>query len=125
MDQRELQAAVERHWVASEAGDPAGEHAIYADDAVLEYPQSRERTVGRDNIAAMRATQPNRKSFWLRRLLSCGNFAVSEVLMTYDGTRVEMVSIMEFRGGRVVRETQYFADPFEAPASRAEWVTRM
>jgi hypothetical protein len=26
------------------------------------------------------------------------------------------VSIMEFSGDKVVRETQYFTDPFEAPA---------
>jgi hypothetical protein len=35
------------------------------------------------------------------------------------------VSIMEFRGGKVAHETQYFADPFVAPASRAQWVERM
>jgi hypothetical protein len=29
---------------------------------------------------------------------------------------------MEFRNGKVVRETQYFADPFEAPAWRSQWV---
>ena len=28
-------------------------------------------------------------------------------------------------GDRVVRETQHFADPFDASPSRAEWVERM
>ena len=32
------------------------------------------------------------------------------------------VSIMELRDGKVVHETQYFADPFEAPAWRRQWV---
>jgi hypothetical protein len=32
---------------------------------------------------------------------------------------------MEFRGDKVARETQYFADPFVAPASRSQWVERM
>ena len=32
---------------------------------------------------------------------------------------------MEFRGGKVARETQYFADPFAPPARRAQWVERM
>jgi hypothetical protein len=32
---------------------------------------------------------------------------------------------MEFKGEKVVRETQYFADPFEAAAWRAQWVERM
>jgi len=31
---------------------------------------------------------------------------------------------MEFRNGKVVHETQYSADPFEAPARRSQWVQR-
>jgi hypothetical protein len=29
---------------------------------------------------------------------------------------------MEFRDGKVAHETQYFADPFDAPAWRSQWV---
>jgi hypothetical protein len=32
---------------------------------------------------------------------------------------------MEFRGDKVARETQYFADPFAPGESRAHWVERM
>jgi hypothetical protein len=35
------------------------------------------------------------------------------------------VSIMEFRDRKVARDTQYFADPFEPRASRAQWVERI
>ncbi len=35
------------------------------------------------------------------------------------------VSIMEFRDDKVVHETQYFADPFDAPAWRKVWVEPM
>jgi hypothetical protein len=35
------------------------------------------------------------------------------------------MSIMEFRNGKVVRETQNFADPFEAPPWRKQWVTQL
>ncbi|HTV80593.1 MAG TPA: hypothetical protein VMF03_20240 [Steroidobacteraceae bacterium] len=41
---------------------------------------------------------------------------------TYDGKPSYTVSIMEFRGDKVARETQYFADPFQASAWRAPWV---
>jgi hypothetical protein len=37
----------------------------------------------------------------------------------------QSVSIMEFSDGKVARETQYFADPFEPGPSRAEWVEQM
>ena len=46
-------------------------------------------------------------------------------MLTYDGRPVHVVSIMEFVDGKVARETQYFADPFEPGASRAKWVEAM
>lgn len=121
----EARAALQRHWSASDADDFAAEHQIYADDAVLEYPQSRERIRGRQGIQASRMAQPNRKRFAVRRILGGGDLWISEVVLTYDDSPVHVVSIMEFDGDRVVRETQYFGDPFEAGASRAQWVERM
>jgi ketosteroid isomerase-like protein len=44
--------AIEEHWRASERGDTEAEHAIYADDAILDYPQSGERFRGRAAISA-------------------------------------------------------------------------
>ena len=52
-------AAIEQHWQASELGDSDTEHAIYATDAILDYPQSGERFRGRATIAASGAgTRP-------------------------------------------------------------------
>jgi len=45
--------------------------------------------------------------------------------ITYQGRPTYTVSIMEFSNGKVVHETQYFADPFEAPAWRSQWVQRI
>jgi len=50
---------------------------------------------------------------------------VSECVITYDGQPSTSVSIMEFADGLVVHETQYFADPFEAPADRARLAQRI
>jgi hypothetical protein len=58
-------------------------------------------------------------------VLGSGNLWVSEYVISYDGRPVYTVSIMEFRDGKVTRETQYFADPFEPPAWRAQWVERI
>jgi len=121
----EVRAALQRHWAASDADDFATEHDIYREDAVLEYPQSGERIRGRVSIEASRMAQPNRKRFAVRRLLGAGSIWVSEIVMSYDEERVYAVSIMEFEGVKVVRETQYFAAPFEPAPSRAQWVERM
>jgi len=116
---------LDRHWAASDANDFEGEHQIYREDAVLEYPQSGERIRGRWRIEASRAAQPNRKRFTVRRIIGAGDLWVTEYVLTYDGQPSHTVSIMEFQGGMVARETQYFGDPFEPGPSRAQWVERM
>jgi ketosteroid isomerase-like protein len=123
-DQR-IRAALDQHWEASDANDFETEHLIYHEDAVLDYPQSGERTRGRKNIQGQRASQPNKKRFAIQRIIGSGDLWVTELILTYDGKPSYTVSIMEFKGDKVARETQYFADPFVAPAFRAEWVERI
>ena len=125
MNDQEIRVELDRHWAASDAGDFEAEHDIYLDDAVLEYPQSGERIRGRRNIQITRSQQPNKKRFAVRRIIGGGALWITEYILTYDGKPSYTVSIMEFREGRVERETQYFADPFEAGAWRAQWVERM
>jgi ketosteroid isomerase-like protein len=125
MDDGAIREALDRHWAASDADDFDGEHQIYHDDAVLEYPQSGERIRGRHNIQSSRTAQPNRKRFTIRRITGSGGLWVTEYVLTYDGLPSHTVSIMEFRDGKVARETQYFADPFAPGPSRAQWVEQM
>ena len=125
MNAQEIRAALDRHWAASDAGDFEREHDIYLEDAVLEYPQSGERIRGRRNIQITRTKQPSKKRFTVRRIIGSGDIWITEYILSYDGEPSYTVSIMEFSGGKVARETQYFGDPFEASAWRAEWVERM
>jgi ketosteroid isomerase-like protein len=122
---QEIRAALDQHWAASDANDFQTEHLIYHEDAVLDYPQSGERTRGRSNIQAQRASQPSNKRFTVRRIIGAGDLWLTELIVTYDGKPSYTVSIMEFTDDKVARETQYFADPFVAPAFRAQWVERM
>ena len=125
MDDAEIRAALDRHWAASDANDFEAEHRIYREDAVLEYPQSGERIRGRRNVLSSRAAQPNRKRFTVRRIVGAGDLWVTEFILSYDGRPSYTISIMEFRDGKVARETQYFADAFAPGPSRAQWVERM
>ena len=122
---QEIRAALDQHWAASDANDFQTEHRIYREDAVLDYPQSGERTRGRSNIQSQRASQPSNKRFIIQRIVGGGDLWVTELILTYDGKPSYTVSIMEFQGDKVVRETQYFSDPFVAPAWRAQWVERI
>ncbi len=123
MNEEEIRAALDRHWSASAAGDLETEHEIYSDDTICDYPQSGERIRGRRNLQALRSHHPGKPSgFQIRRILGSGNLWITEYAITYQGNVACTVSIMEFQSGKVVHETQYFADPFEAPAWRAQWV---
>jgi hypothetical protein len=112
-------ARVAEHWHASERGDIEAEHAIYATDAVLDYPQSGERFRGRGNIQRQRGGHPADRHFTIRRISGSGDLWVSECIITYDGAASFSVSIMEFTGDHVTHESQYFGDSFEAASWRA------
>ncbi len=125
MRDQEILAALDFHWAASDANEFEAEHRIYHDDAVLEYPQSGERIRGRRNIQITRTIQPNKKRFTVQRIVGSGDLWITEFILSYDGKPSYSVSIMEFSGDKVARETQYFGDPFEASPARAEYVERM
>ncbi|MHC5541750.1 nuclear transport factor 2 family protein [Singulisphaera rosea] len=119
----QIRDALDRQWSASASGDLGAEHGIYADDAVCEYPQSGERIIGRANLQALRGHHPGKSSgFKVRRILGNGELWITEYTIMYRGKPAFAVSIIEFRDGKVVHETQYFADPFEAPDWLKQWV---
>lgn len=123
MNACDIRAAIDQHWAASAAGDLIAEHDIYHDDVVCEYPQSGEVIRGRRHLQALRSHHPDKPSgFVVRRIVGENNLWVTEYTIAYAGRLAHTVSIMEFRDGKVARETQYFADPFDAPAWRARWV---
>ena len=124
MKDEEIRALLIRHWAASDASDFATEHSIYREDAVLEYPQSGERIRGRSNIQSSRTVQPNKKRFNILRIFGANDLWITEYILTYDGKPSHTVSIMEFSGDKIAHETQYFADPFDPAASRAQFVER-
>jgi SnoaL-like domain len=125
MGDQEIRAALDRHWAASDVNDFETEHSIYHEDAVLEYPQSGERIRSRRNIQITRTQQPSKKRFVIQRIIGRGDLWVTEYILTYDGKPSYTVSIMEFSGEKVARETQLFADPFGPAAWRAQWVEPM
>lgn len=123
MADQDNQAVLKQHWAASASGDLEREHNIYDDNVLCEYPQSGERIRGRRNLQALRGHHPGKPSgFTVRRIVGSGNLWVTEYVITYEGKPFQTVSIMEFKDGKVIHETQYFAEPFAAPADRRQWV---
>jgi hypothetical protein len=125
MEIQQNRAALDQHWTASASGDLEAEHDIYDDNVVCEYPQSGEKIRGRRNLQALRGHHPGKPSgFTIRRINGTGDLWVTEYGINYEGAAFQTVSIMEFKNGKVIHETQYFAEPFNAPAWRAQWVEK-
>jgi len=100
-----------------------------SDDFVQEWPQSGERLTKsasmrlNEQYSAMSGKSP---SFVYKRMLGGGDTFVVEGTIDYgDGIPVSYVGIGEIGDGKIKRMTEYFANPFEAPAWRADFVERM
>jgi ketosteroid isomerase-like protein len=127
-------ATVERIRGLIESGDlesfSKGMYELQADDFVEEWPQSGERIRGRDNSKAINDNYPQmtgmNPQMKLRRISGEGSLWVTEGTIDYgDGTPVSYVGIAELRDGKIARITEYFANPFEAPAWRSQWVEKI
>ena len=127
MDERDARQVAEKLWRALQAGDWETAGGCLHDDFVQEWPQSGERIIGRDNAIAIEQNFPGGlPTMRFRRTLAGGDLAVLEVELTYaDGSRYLGVSILDLRDGKVLRETDYYAQPFQAPEWRARWAERM
>jgi SnoaL-like domain len=103
--------------------DPDLEYRHRHEDYLLELPQSGER-LDRDGLRRLQRTFPGGVAprIKLLRVTGSGDVWVAESLIHYaDGTVFYGVSRVEFRDGKIWRETRYYAEPFEVPSWRASW----
>jgi len=111
---------------------PEEEYNVRHQDYVMEMPQSGERFRGRENMRAFQEAYPTSPSsirlrrVLVKRVLVKEGLWVVEGVADYGGGQVlNVVLILELRDGKMWRDRWYFAEPFEAPEWRAQWVERM
>ena len=119
----EIRSALDHHWKFTGVNIDKS-HEIYRDDVVVEFPQSGERILGKQNLYEFRKNYPAVLGFKILRTRGEGTFWVTEYVITYDGRPVNVVCIMEFKDEKIAHETLYFGDPFEPPAWRSRWVEK-
>lgn len=97
---------------------------LFHEDAVMDWPQSKELVVGGDNRRAIYGQFPSLPTVVPRRMLASGDLVTLEASLTYGGDKTYLtVFIFELSDGKIRRETAYWSDPFDAPEWRAKWVT--
>lgn len=121
MDEAVIRERLIRHW-RYEGIDYDKSHEIYHDDAVLEFPQSGERFVGKENFLTWRRKYPAKLDFKIRRISHGGDLWVTENLLSYDGGPwMFTLNVLQFRDERIAHERLYVMEGFDAAPWRAEW----
>jgi ketosteroid isomerase-like protein len=103
-------------------GDISVMDEVFHDDAVMEWPASREQVVGAENRRAVYGHMPTLPKVSNRHVFGSGDLWVAEATLTYGDKPYSAVLIFKLRDGKIAREIGYWAEPFEAPGWRAAWV---
>jgi hypothetical protein len=119
MDAATVRAMLEQHFASR---DPDVAHAMYHPDALVEFPQSGERFDGVENLREWRSNYPASTKVEFRGIRGRDDLWVAEISISYDdGPWSFGISILEFRGDKIARESIYVAEGWEAPEWRAQW----
>jgi hypothetical protein len=121
VDAATVRAMLERHFEYA-GSDPDAAHEMYRDDAVLEFPQSGERFVGVESFREWRANYPASTTVEFREIRGRDDLWIAEISISYDEDPTMLgVSILEFRGDKIARESIYVTEGWEPPEWRAQW----
>ena len=124
---QESKQAVESFWAAMQTNDFKRAGELLHDDYILEWPQSGERIRGRANFVAVNENYPahGRWEFTVHRIFAEGNDVVSDVGVSDGVITGRVITFSTVRDGRILRQTEFWPDPFEAAAWRAQWVEKI
>jgi ketosteroid isomerase-like protein len=124
---QENKQIVENFWAAMQTNDFKDAGEFLHDDYVLEWPQSGERIRGRTNFVAINENYPahGRWEFTIRHIIAEADEVVSDVEVT-DGTITgRAITFSTIREGKILGQTEFWPDPFEGAAWRAQWVEKI
>jgi ketosteroid isomerase-like protein len=125
MESTAARAMINRLLDAVDRGDISVMDEVFHDDAVMEWPASRELVVGAENRRAVYSHMPVLPKVSNRHVYGSGDLWVAEVTLTYDTKPYAAVLIFKLRDGKIATEVGYWAEPFDAPEWRSAWVSPM
>jgi ketosteroid isomerase-like protein len=145
MAERSNEEIVRHYWQAHAANDFDKLSELRHREWTVEWPQSGERIRGDANARAMVDNYPGglpdinagrivgsedrwvtTPMYTIQRVVGNGDFWWGDGTVSYpDGSMWSLAVLVQVRDGKIYRETDYFAAPFDPPAWRAPWVERM
>jgi hypothetical protein len=125
MSEQQNRDTLERYIQALEQQDLDAMEELLHDGYVEEYPQSGERIRGKDNWRKIAENYPGLPNMTDHSYVLSGDLGVMKMTLEYNGNQVYACEIVDLEEGKIKRARAYFAEPFEAPEWRAQWVERM
>ena len=124
---QESKQVVEQFWAAMQTNDFRQVGELLHDDYILEWPQSAERIRGRANFIAVNENYPAHGSweFTVHQIVAEGDRVVSDVDVTDGVVKGRVITFSIVREGRILHQTEFWPDPYEAPEWRAQWIERL
>jgi hypothetical protein len=114
-------------WERFEARDWDGASVLLAPAVVVDWPASRERMVGRDNVIGLNSGYPEP---WghiaVLRVFEAGEQVAAEIRIDAEDAKYFCVGFYEVRDGHVVQATEYWVtEGGQEPAfDRSRWTER-
>jgi ketosteroid isomerase-like protein len=117
---------VEQFWKAMQSNDFSAVGELLHEEYLLEWPQSGERVRGRENFVAINENYPahGRWEFTVHRILAEGDEVVSDVDVTDGVIRGRVITFSRIQDGKILHQTEFWPDPFEAADWRSQWVEK-
>jgi hypothetical protein len=125
VSEQQNRVTLERYIEAIERQDFDAMTELVHEDYVEEYPQSGERIRGKQNARSILENYPALPSVIEHSYALSGDLGVMKLTLDYDGQRIYGCEVIDFEDGKIMRARGYFAEPFEAPEWRAQWVEKM
>jgi ketosteroid isomerase-like protein len=118
-------AVVRELWTRAQARDWDGFGALVAPDAVIEWPVTSERIVGRANYVAVNREYPEGWEIAILRIVGSGDQVASEVEVLHASIGTfRAASFWTVTGGQITAATEYWTSPGseQGRADRAAYV---
>ncbi len=125
-DTEKSKQVIEEFWAAMQTNDFKSAGEWLHEDYVLEWPQSGERIRGPANFVAINEHYPahGHWEFRINHIVAEGNQVVTDLGVTDGVIAGQVITFSTVRAGKIVYQIEYWPDPFEPQAWRAEWVER-
>ena len=111
-------------WAAIAERDWARMATLLAPDAVVEWPATGERILGRENVVAVNAEYPEGWAIQVLRIIEAGDLVISEIEVPHESMGVfRAVSLWTVEGDIITFGREYWIEVGgeEAPAWRAPY----